>query len=318
MEYEWERKFPFLIVDSNIVKTLFSGIVDPENITLIKPINEGCRTTNYIIETKFNEKYILKIYFESEANYKKEIKLLSMLKDKDKVLVPKIYKVSKNKAIGNREYVIYQFMQGETIGQAIKNGYVLEEKLVRDVAINLAKIHNYKFDKAGALDENLNVLNQCPSFFSYYNKLLDSNAKTRLGEIITDKINHIIHKNKKILLSLDDDIRLIHGDFQGTNILVRDGQFGGILDWELAMAGHPLSDIGQFFRYEEYFDKSLIKIFEEEYKKNSSYKLDEDWYKLSKLRDLATLIQLIGAPEDLPNKYKNIKKIIVNILKEIP
>ena len=73
------------------------------------------------------------------------------------------------------------------------------------------------------------------------------------------------------------------------------------------MAGHPLADIGQFFRYEEYFNKNLLQVFEDEYNKNSSYKLIDDWYKISKLRDLVNLIQLIDAKENMPNKYANIK-----------
>ena len=135
------------------------------------------------------------------------------------------------------------------------------------------------------------------------NNLWETNAKKRLGKDIVDKINHIVKENKKILIELDEDIRLVHGDFQGTNILIKDNRLSGILDWEFAMAGHPLADIGQFFRYEEYFNKNLIEVFEDEYNKNSSYKLMDDWYKISKLRDLANLIQLINAKENMPNKY---------------
>ena len=42
----------------------------------------------------------------------------------------------------------------------------------------------------------------------------------------------------------------------------------------------------------------------------------KDWYKISKLRDLTNLIQLINVNEDMPNKYANIKVLVVNILKE--
>ena len=82
------------------------------------------------------------------------------------------------------------------------------------------------------------------------------------------------------------------------------------------MAGHPLADIGQFFRYEEYFDKNLIRAFENEYNKHSSYKLITDWYKVSKLRDLVNLMQLINAEEHMPNKYTSIRAIIVNTLRQ--
>ena len=137
-------------------------------------------------------------------------------------------------------------------------------------------------------------------------------AKQRLGKGIIDKISSIVEKNERIIEKLDKQISLIHGDFQGTNILIKNGKLSGILDWEFAMAGHPLADIGQFFRYEEYFNTNLLKVFENEYNKSSDYKLEKDWYKISKLRDLINLIQLIDGEENMPNKYAHIKEIIIN------
>ena len=317
MEYDWERTFPFLKINKSIVKSLFEGILDGKNIINIIPINEGCRTTNYIIETnKQGKKYILKIFFSAEQNYKKEIKLLTMLREDGISSVPRIYRVSNHSAIEGREYAIYEYIQGKTVGQAISEGYVMEEKFVRDVAKHLSMIHSYKFSRTGFLDEDLNLQVELPSLISWYEKFMGVNAQKRLGKDIINKINKIVKENEKILLELDKDIRLVHGDFQGTNILIKDAKLAGILDWEFAMAGHPIADIGQFFRYEEHIDKNLTQIFEDEYNKNSDYKLMRDWYKISKLRDLTNLIQLINADEDMLNKYTSIKALVVNILKQ--
>jgi aminoglycoside phosphotransferase (APT) family kinase protein len=317
LEYDWERTFPFLKISKSVVENLFEGILEREKVINIIPISEGCRTTNYIIETEgITKRYILKIFFSTEQNYKKEIKLLSKLKEEGITPVPKIYRVSKHESIEDREYAIYEYKQGKTIGQAIGEGYIVSEEFVRDVAKYLAMVHNCKFRKAGFLDENLNLDIEVPALFLWYEMFMGVNARNRLGKDIVGKINRIVKENEKILLELDKDIRLVHGDFQGTNILVKDNKLSGILDWEFAMAGHPIADIGQFFRYEEYFDNNLIQAFEDEYNKNSDYKLMENWYKISKLRDLTNLIQLINADEEMPNKYANIKEVIVNILKE--
>jgi aminoglycoside phosphotransferase (APT) family kinase protein len=316
VEYDWERTFPFLKIDKTIVTSLFEGILDVENIMNIIPINEGCRTTNYIIETSKLKKYILKIFFSTEQNYKKEIKLLKMLREDGIKSVPKIYRVSKDRIIDNREYAIYEYMEGKTIGQAVSEGYEPQEEFVRDVAKNLAKIHSYKFSEIGFLDQDLKLQKELPQLVLWYEMFMGINAKRRLGKDIVNKIHQIVKDNEKVLFELDKDVRLVHGDFQGTNILVKDNKLSGILDWEFAMAGHPLADIGQFFRYEEYFNKKLIEVFEDEYSKSSDYKLMKDWYKISKLRDLTNLVQLINANEDMPNKYANIKVLVVNILKE--
>jgi len=317
LEYDWERTFPFLKIDKNIVASLFEGILDLENIINIIPINEGCRTTNYIIETnEYQRKYILKIFFSTEQDYKKEIKLLKKLREDGIIPVPRMYKVSNDRIIENREYAIYEYMEGKTIGQAITEGYELKEEFVRDVAKFLSKIHSYKFNRIGFLDKDLNLKGELPPLILWYEKFMGINAQKRLGKDTIGKINQIVKANEKTLFELDNDVRLVHGDFQGTNILIKDNKLSGILDWEFAMAGHPLADIGQFFRYEKYFNENLIQAFEEEYNKNSDYKLIDDWYKISKLRDLTNLIQLINANGDMPNKYANIKVLVVNILKQ--
>lgn len=313
MEYNWERTFPFLEIDKIIVGKLFEGILEEKNIINVIPINEGCRTTNYIVETNLStQKYVLKIFFATEQNYKKEIKLLTKLKENETIPVNKIYKISSDEIIQKKEYAIYDYIEGRTLGQAISEGYVLEENFVRDVARHLAKIHSYRFNRAGFLDENLNIREELPPLISWYEKFMGDRAQKRLGKNIIGKINSIVKENENILNQLDKDIRLVHGDFQGTNILIKDNRLSGILDWEFAMAGHPLADIGQFFRYEEYFNNDLLQVFEEEYNKNSDYKLEKNWYKISKVRDLVNLIQLINGDEDMPNKYSNIKNILIN------
>ena len=315
MEHDWERTFPFLEIDKNVVNELFQGVLDKKYIINVIAINEGCRTTNYIIETnEVQKKYILKIFFTTEKKHKKEIKLLTKLKENKNIPVPKIYKVSSNEIIQNREYAIYEYMEGTSIGQAIDEGYVLSEIFIRDVARCLAEMHKYRFNKSGFLDENLKLEEELPSLALWYEQFMGDSSKKRLGKTTIDKINQIVNENKKILIELDQDIRLVHGDFQGTNILIKDDKLSGILDWEFVMAGHPLADIGQFFRYEEYFNENLIKVFENEYNKHSSYKLIDEWYKVSKLRDLVNMIQLLNAKENMPNKYKTLKKIISNTL----
>jgi len=316
LENDWERTFPFLKINKNIVDILFEGVLESKDIINIIAINEGCRTTNYIIETNEAQcKYILKIFFTTEKGHKKEIKLLKMLKENKDIQVPKVYKVNSHEIIENREYAIYEYVEGISIGRAVDEGYVVKEVFIREVARSLAQIHNYRFNKAGFLDENLKLKEKLPSLTSWYEQFMGDFARKRLGNNTVEKINQIVNENKIKLDELDEDIRLVHGDFQGTNILIKDDKLSGILDWEFVMAGHPLADIAQFFRYEEYFNEKLIKVFEKEYNKNSSYKLIDEWYKLSKLRDLVNMIQLLNANENMPNKYVTLKKIVNNTLK---
>lgn len=314
MEYNWERTIPFLKLNIDEIRKLLDGILNNKNIINVTPINEGCRTTNYIVETT-DKKYSLKIFSLTDKSYSREYKLLNMLK-KD-ILVQKVYKISNDSIIEGREYIIYEYLEGETLGQALKNGYILDESFVRDVAKTLAEIHKYKFNKVGFLDENLNIIKELPPLTNWYELFINEKVKERLGDALLNDIKNIVKENENELSELDEYPRLVHGDFQGTNILINNGDLAGILDWEFVMAGHPLGDIGQFFRYDKYFSDYLVKVFEDEYNKFSDYELVNNWYKISKIRDLVNLIQLINGEKDMPNKYNDIKDIIVNNVKNI-
>lgn len=312
MEKNWERTLPFFYVDIGTVCKLFEGILEEEEILSITLVDEGCRTSNYIVTDSDNKKYVLKIFYENEQEYRKEYNILNMLKDF--IPVHKIYKFDKSAYIEDKYYAIYDYLEGKTLSQTLNSGEIISEKIVREAADILADIHKTRFESIGFFNESLDVEQKLKPLNQWYDEFMTDVVVSRLGEEIVQKIRIIIQNNIDDLIYMDSNPRMVHGDFQGTNILIDKNKISGIIDWEFAMSGHPLSDIGQFFRYEEYFDEKSIAIFEEQYRKKSDYVLPENWYKLSRIRDLVNLIQLMGFKEDMPNKYAQIKSIIIKII----
>ena len=49
----------------------------------------------------------------------------------------------------------------------------------------------------------------------------------------------------------EEEACLVHGDFNPTNILVRDGTVTAVLDWEFAHAGDRYMDIGNLLRHSD-------------------------------------------------------------------
>ncbi len=76
MEKNWERTLPFLYVDRETINKLFKGIIKEDEIISVKPVDEGCRTSNYIIYSTDNKKYLLKIFFQMISNIEKNVKFL--------------------------------------------------------------------------------------------------------------------------------------------------------------------------------------------------------------------------------------------------
>ncbi len=308
MEKGWERTFPYIYITPEIAKILFSGILkesDIKNITLIK---EGCRTTNYKVESTFHKSFLLKIFYEKDESYVKEQKLYCKIKNN--ILMPRIYKINKSAHLDNREYIIYDYLEGQTVGSYIEKGNKLNEEFFIQCANALAEIHNVQYESVGFLNEKLEVIHKLPSLYEWYKLFLRSEAQKKLGCKITNSILNIAHKNKDVLYMLDKNPRLVHGDFQGTNILVNEnGQLSGILDWEFCMAGHPIADIGQLFRYGVY-DKHIMEVFAEQYSKKSTYTLPYKWYEISRLRDMINIIQILNNKISMPKKEQDLLKIL--------
>ncbi|WP_291582091.1 phosphotransferase family protein [Clostridium sp. UBA6640] len=313
MDCKLERIIPFYKIDKKIVDHLFYLFDRNLVVESITPLLEGCRNTNYVVRIKNNASvFLLRIFPINDESWKKEKKLLTLLKNE--IPVQKLYFLSQDESIELRTFAIYEFAQGITLQSAMNSGYVLEENLIKDIGKTMASIHNHVYTKVGFLDDNLEVKSFLPPLETWYGMFLGENARSRLGAEAVKNIEKLILSNKESLEQMGKQVSLVHGDFRPTNILVYNGKLSCILDWEFVMAGHPISDIGQFFREEQYLDKNLISVFEKSYSEISKIKLSDNWYKLGKLRDLVNLIQMINGENDLPEKHKNFKKLIISTL----
>jgi aminoglycoside phosphotransferase (APT) family kinase protein len=85
------------------------------------------------------------------------------------------------------------------------------------------------------------------SYDSYLTKVADT-LHREVGDAFV--LPHTVDKAGAWLrarcVELDAPAALYHGDFRLGNVVVRDGEVAALLDWERAMIGHPLHDIGYF------------------------------------------------------------------------
>ncbi len=74
--------------------------------------------------------------------------------------------------------------------------------------------------------------------------------------------------------------RLIHCDYNLKNILIRrvgsSWKVAGVLDWEFAIAGSPLVDVGNFLRFEDELPPGLGESFIKGYLSDSN-ELPDNW-----------------------------------------
>lgn len=316
MEKDWERCIPFFSINKEVADLLLKSYRKDLKVKSITRMKEGCRNTNYALEVEgLNHKLLLRIFNEDDESYKRERNLLQKIEDI--IPVQEVYYIGKHELIENRTFGIYKFIEGCSLREYVLKENEISKEFICDIARVLAVLHNNSYESIGFLDDNLKVHEKLPPLESWYEMFLGERARKRLGEDVSEKIIKLVEDKKDFLKELDTASCLVHGDFQGANILIKDHRLICVLDWEFSMAGHRLADIAQFFRYEEYFNEKLLREFEREYNKYANIQLEKEWYNLGKLRDLATLVQMIGTKEDLPEKYKDLKKLIEGYLSSL-
>ena len=62
-------------------------------------------------------------------------------------------------------------------------------------------------------------------------------------------VREVLKREDVRLAELDAGSRLVHGDFNPTNILIKDGVVSGVFDWEFCHSGSPYMDIGNLPRH---------------------------------------------------------------------
>lgn len=306
MDNLWERSIPFYNIGSKDSSDIFKQFDKRIELLDIVPINIGCRNSNYKISTN-KGLYILRVCPINDTSYKKE-KILNELFYGGRIKLPKLLYVSEYNNT-QRVCLIYEYVSGNSLQDVILQEGRVNDFIIQQVAEIAAHIHNCE-----VLDSSV-FQNDYPPFITWFESFLEKDIVTeRIGSDMKERIHRLITDKQKQLYEIDKHICLIHSDFRPANMLMDTYNNVWIVDWEYSGYGHKLADIGQFFRYSYLFEEKQIKRFEGIYNRYANIKLPVEWYKLSKLRDLANPLQMLGATEDCPQKYADLKNIVLSTL----
>ncbi|NLK94085.1 MAG: aminoglycoside phosphotransferase family protein [Clostridiales bacterium] len=265
-------------------------------VSKYEKINKGGRNSNYIVFTT-EKKYLLRVCSAKNIGYRNEINSYNLLKTKIK-MPNLLFNFSKKDLV----YLVYEYIQGEPITKINRN-------IIKQVAFTAALLHNIKEDSCREFDK-LNY----PPFSTWYNLFLyNRNVQRRLGNEIAYNLEQIISKSNDKIKEIDKIKCFTHSDYRSENMILSDG-IVYFVDWEFGNIGHSLGDIGQFFRYDYEFSIDEIYLFYEIYNTYAINKLPDNWFELAKLRDLINLLQMLSFNKDMPNRYNEITKLILNTI----
>ncbi len=303
MDNLWERSIPFFELGLKEAETVFTKYDKHIKILNYIPINTGCRNSNYKVSTNYGY-FFLRICPPNDISYKKEIIISETFYGH--VKIPKLLYVSEDNAT-KRTCLIYEYIPGASMQKMQIHNGKLEDDIITQVAKSAAYIHNSDI----LFDTKMNE--DYPPFLTWYDSFLDKEmVMERLGQDIQKRVKTMLASKKGDLYKIDTYMSFIHSDFRPANMLIDNNHSVWIVDWEFSGFGHRLADIGQFFRYTDYFYPKQTKLFEDVYNHYSNIKLPMNWYELSKLRDLVNPLQMLGANENLPKKYMDLKSLVID------
>lgn len=123
--------------------------------------------------------------------------------------------------------------------------------------------------------------------------LAEGNAAGHLTDTEQRELRAYAARMTPLLEAVHGSRRLVHSDFNPKNLLVVHNEISGVLDWEFAFSGPPLTDVGNMLRDPRPpgFAEAFIAGFE-----GAGGFLPPGWRQMSKAIDLYALADFLRRP----------------------
>ena len=296
---------PRRVLDPAQALALATRAFPANRVLAAEPLHGGLRNTSIRVALEGRaERAVLRLYDADPAACAKEAALLSSLAST--VPVPELLEARPAFADGLPPLLVLRYVEGITF-RDLKNAGDLAAtaQATASVGTTLAAIGRHRYARAGRLEAEGKLgapfVPGPDPFLRFFEHCLAVPAlQERVGAGLRERIAAHATAWAPRLRALDDDARLVHGDFGATNILVH--QVGGawevaaVLDWEFALAGSPMFDLGHFLRYERAARPVREPTFSQAYR-DAGGELPDDWRQAARVVDLTALCDLLTRDE---------------------
>lgn len=251
----------------------------------IKPVGNHNlkRHLVYQIDIKDGDKFIFKLYYRDRRR-SREIASLKLLENSG-VKCPKIFKYGN--LLNGSQWLITKFIEGDLLDKVM--GEISQDNrlnIFEEIGEELGKLHSFRtFDFFGEWDEEGKSVKNIKNYYDHFVLGMERTINEVLEQDLPDKcilINAIeIIRDNYEKFNIKIEARLMHNDFDGRNILVKENsgvyKLSGIIDFEGSYPGNADENLIQLY-YRYFLDnKHYEKAFFKGYKKyiNESNKFNE-------------------------------------------
>lgn len=282
-----ERRYPLIDVGLGLAEQLLSSLSDAPKPRSLQLLSGGHVNTNYGVQMSDGQQLVLRIYASGEAAFAKETEILRQLAGS--VAVPGVRLATSRHDGFKHPYAVLDWIDGVPLNRVLLEEPESAPEIGDALAAILIGIRNQSVPNEPPVSVNEAV--RC--------YLLDQNVAQHLGEKRSSRLRNLVRENSARIQELCTDTGLVHGDFQGDNILLEKAsgkwRVNGILDWEWAHNGCFLRDLGSLLRYPNESTEAFTTALEVGFSRRG-VPLPAQWIMASRIWDLVPQCEKLTSP----------------------
>ena len=237
----------------------------------------------------------------------REYKVITALYETD-VPVPKTYGLCENDDVAGTAFFVMDFLDGDLFWDPMIPSMTNTDRteIYKNKNKTLAKLHSVDYKKIG-LEDYGKPGNYVARQVSRWSKQYRASETDNI-----EAMNNLIDWLPKNIPD-DDETTIVHGDYRLDNMILKNNEVIGILDWELSTLGHPIADFSyhclSWRTQEAFWDQAKLKElgipsekeYMEMYCENSGKDLSKNWefYMAFNMFKIAGILQgILGRVRD--------------------
>lgn len=279
-----DRRHPHQPFDPRLIEDFLQG----RAIASWCRLAAGKSNSNYKLALDNGQACVVRLY--SQGDPAREAYLMKLVRDR--VPVPEVL-------AQGADWSVLSFLEGEPLENVPQRS--------KAAARALARIAEVTFQAPGWVNADGTVT---PFPFGglrgFVELMLEKQEVARwVDPRVGRRIRAVLELEAGRLAEIDSQSCLVHGDFNPSNILIRDGQVSGVLDWEYAHSGSPLMDIANLLRH---IDNAYHEQIEEGLREGGM-QLPQDWRKRAELVDLTSHLEFLSSGRSDRFKQQCVRRI---------
>ena len=224
------------------------------------------------------------------------------------VPVPKTYGLCEDDDVAGTAFFIMDFLDGDLFWDPMIPTMTNRDRtqIYKNKNKTLAKLHSVDYKKIG-LEDYGKPGNYVARQVSRWSKQYRASETDNI-----EAMNNLIDWLPKNIPD-DDETTIVHGDYRLDNMILKNNEVIGILDWELSTLGHPIADFSyhclSWRTQEAFWDETKLKElgipsereYMEMYCENSGKDLSNNWefYMAFNMFKIAGILQgILGRVRD--------------------